>query len=62
MTNKKIAYLTVQGRPLCTCGDHWMHDLRITCGHRSVADAKRAKLELQKHVWGVRVVQGNCPA
>jgi hypothetical protein len=39
-----------------------MADLRITCGHRSIADAKRAKLELQKHQPGVSVVVGDCPA
>jgi hypothetical protein len=59
--NKKPAYLTINGRPLCTCGDYLMHEYRITCGHRSLADARRAKAELQKHRSGVRVVPGRCP-
>jgi hypothetical protein len=58
---KKPAYLTIKGRPLCTCGDYLMHELRITCGHRSLADARRAKVELQKHRSEVRVVAGYCP-
>jgi len=57
----KPAHLTVQGKPLCTCGWHLMHKAGVTCGHKSIADAKRAKASLQKIVWGVKVVPGPCP-
>jgi hypothetical protein len=57
------AYITVQGAPLCQfAAGKLMARHGCTCGHRSLADARRAKLELQKHVHTVRVVRGECPA
>jgi hypothetical protein len=61
----KPAHITVEGKPLCECEGHMaglMYRLNVTCGHVSIASAKRAKVELQKHRHSVRVVPGFCPA
>lgn len=61
----KIAHLTVGGRPLCARGFHHaclMVKHNVTCGHQSIAAARRAKKVLQPHLTEtVRVVPGSCP-
>ena len=62
--NKVHAHITVQGKPLCQCEGHiggLMNSLYVTCGYSSIAAAHRAKRELQKKRWGVKVVRGDCP-
>jgi hypothetical protein len=63
VTQSKKAYLTVNGRPFCLCNwlDTRVENMQLTCGYVSLAAAKRAKAELQKHVYAVRVVPGRCP-
>ena len=61
----KPAHITIDGKPLCQCEYHLgglMHKLSLTCGYASIAEAKRAKLEIQKHRHSVKVVIGHCPA
>lgn len=65
MTQKKPAHITIEGRPLCTCEMHpagLIYRLGLTCSFRSIADARRAKAEIQKHRHSVKVVPGPCPA
>lgn len=60
----KVAHITINGRPACDWGvgmDIELHELGVTCGHRSIADATRAKKVLQKHYHSVKVVTGHCP-
>lgn len=62
---KKPAHITIEGKPLCQCEGHiggLMRKLGVTCGFRSIADARRAKLEIQKHRHSVRVIPGPCTA
>jgi hypothetical protein len=65
MMDKKPAYITVEGQPLCMCEMHLgglINELGVTCGYPSISEAKRAKLEIQKHRHSVKVVPGYCPA
>ncbi len=68
---KKPAHLTLEGEPLCTCQMYGAGLLGCYspvpmkhrfCSFYSIADAQRAKAEMQKHRYGVRVVRGHCPA
>ena len=65
MNRPKPAHITIDGTPLCRCEGHHggiINAIGVTCGYRSIADARRAKLEIQKHRHSVRVVPGHCPA
>jgi len=61
MRRGKTAHLTVEGTPACR--KHWaLRKAGLSqCSYTSIAAARRAKLELQKHVYGVKVVTGPCP-
>ncbi|MFB3104904.1 MAG: hypothetical protein ACE1ZA_08245, partial [Pseudomonadales bacterium] len=64
---KVISHLTVNGTPFC---QHPLsRDMRysdITCGHKSLAAAGRARCSLQHRAVGyhdeIQVVRGRCPS
>ncbi len=69
--HKKPAHLTLGGEPLCTCQTYAASLLGCYspvpsehrfCSFHSTAAAQRAKVEMQKHRYGIRVVIGHCPA
>ena len=68
MAYRKTAHITFRGKPLCQthilqCVAHPMAKAaNHQCSFVSIAAANRAKLELQKHAWGFKVVRGRCPA
>ncbi len=62
--NQKPAHITIKGVALCQCEAHGaglMNRLAVTCGHVSLAAARRTKVKLQAHRYGVKVVPGHCP-
>jgi len=71
MTEKTPAHITLHGKPLCKCEMHYAGLLgpaspvgheHATCSFNSLAAATRAKREMQRHRYGLRVVRGHCPA
>ncbi len=56
-------HITINGRPYCQKPLTMQMTAGITqCEYGSIAAAKRAKLEIQKHFAGVKIVKGECPA
>ncbi len=65
--NQIPCHITINGEPLCQRESHTsglLIRLGITCGHRSLADARRAKLKINQHRNyrdRVSIVRGPCP-